>query len=332
MAQIQWWGEHEGVGFPHVVYSQQFSRENLEQFLLLTANMEKTIIERRKVDWLHGKIVTIIFFQPSTRTYFSFWASALRLGADVMGTEAGAVFSSAIKGEANRDTARVLSGNTKSDLIVIRHPEIGSAKEFAIFSLAPIFNGGDGPGQHPTQALLDIYTIYKEYGKIDGLTIALVGDLANGRTVRSLSYLLSKFDNVKIYFTSPDSLKMKDDIKAHLDETKTIWVEEPDLKAVAKKVDVIYQTRIQKEWFPSASEYEKVRGIYIVNREIINLMPEHAIVMHPLPRVDEIRYHVDRSKKARYFEQADYGDFVRMALLLCALNPQKAEELLNQVK
>jgi len=326
MSEVKWWGEHDGIDFPHVILSQQFSREQLERFFQLTQVIRREIKSKRKVDWLWGNIVSILFFQPSTRTYFSFWRAALSLGADVMASENAGQFSSAIKGEALRDMARVMSG--KSNMIIIRHPEMGSAQELANFSLVPVINGGDGPGYHPTQALLDVYTIQNVFGKIDNLKIAMVGDLANGRTVRSLCYLLSKFENVEIFFVSPETLKMKQDIKDHLNENKIKWSEETDLEKVAKRVKVIYQTRIQKEWFSSKEEYEAVRGIYIITKDIVNLMPEDGIIMHPLPRIDEIRYGVDKSKKAKYFEQADNGDYIRMALLLAILNPQKAEELL----
>ena len=326
-AKEKWWGSHGGISFPHVVYSQQFSKSDLERLFQLALIIEKTLKKKKMVDWLWGNIITIMFFQPSTRTYFSFWSAALRLGARVMASENAGEFSSAAKGETLRDTALVMSD--KSDAIIIRHPEIGSAGQMAKFAKVPVINGGDGPGQHPTQALLDYYMIKKQFGKIAGLKIAMVGDLLNGRTVRSLCYLLSKHENVTIYFVSPEQIKMKDDIKAHLNESNVNWFETTDLEKVAKIVGVIYQTRIQKEWFPDKAEYDAVSGIYIIKKKIVDLMPAHGIIMHPLPRVDEIQVTVDRSRKAKYFEQAAGGDYIRAALLLCQLNPAKARELLN---
>jgi aspartate carbamoyltransferase catalytic subunit len=223
--------------------------------------------------------------------------------------------------------ARVVAGKCRA--IVMRHPTVGSADELAKYAHVPVFNGGDGIGQHPSQALLDLYTIIKRFGKIDGLQIAMVGDLLNGRTVRSLCYLLALFPGVKIYFVSPAQLRMKDDIKRHLDEHGVEWCEESDLEAVAAKVHVIYQTRIQKEWFSDIHEYEAVSGIYVINKHIVGLMRPDGIIMHPLPIVDEVMPEVDELPQAYYFEQADNGDYVRMALLLAALNPEKAEQLLE---
>ncbi len=327
MAKQKWWGEHDKISFPHVVYSQQFSRSDLDSLFQLALIIEKILKKNKMVDWLWGNIITIMFFQPSTRTYFSFWSAALRLGARVMASENAGEFSSAAKGETLRDTALVMSD--KSDAIIIRHPEIGSAGQMAKFAKVPVINGGDGPGQHPTQALLDYYMIKKQFGKINGLNIAMVGDLLNGRTVRSLCYLLSKYEDVRIIFVSPEQIKMKDDIKDHLTENGIQWIETADLEEAAKSSDVIYQTRIQKELFSDKAEYDEVSGIYIINKGIIELMPENGIIMHPLPRVDEIKGNVDRSKKAKYFVQAAGGDYVRAALLLCQLNSAKARELLN---
>jgi len=327
MTEIKWWEGHEKINYPHLIASQQFSREQLEALFKLASNIEKVIEKERMVNWLHGDIVTLMFWQPSTRTFSSFAAAAVRLGAGIIPIMDAGKFSSHAKGESLQDTAIVMSGRWKSDLIVVRHPEIGSARLMSKYSRCPLFNGGDGPGQHPTQALLDLYTIQKEYGKIDGLKIAMVGDLLYSRTVRSLCYLLSKFDGVKIFFVSPESIRMKDDIKEHLTENKIDWKECTDLKEIAPKVNVIYQTRIQKEYFPDINEYEEVRGIYIINKGIVSLLKDDGIIMHPLPRIDEIAYEVDKSSKARYFEQADNGDVIRMALLLIALNPKKAEEI-----
>jgi aspartate carbamoyltransferase catalytic subunit len=180
----------------------------------------------------------------------------------------------------------------------------------------PLINAGDGPGQHPTQALLDVYTIQKELGRLDNIRVALVGDLANGRTVRSLAYLLSKFDNVELVFVSPDVVRMGDDIKDFLTSRGVAWSESDDLLAVAARVDVLYQTRIQKERFVDRpQDYEKARGKYIITRAVMDALPPKAIVMHPLPRLDEITTECDDDPRAAYFRQAQNGLYIRMALL-----------------
>lgn len=206
-----------------------------------------------------------------------------------------------------------------ADLIVLRHFQAGSAKKAAAAASVPILNAGDGPGQHPTQALLDVYTIQREIGRLDNFTIGMVGDLANGRTVRSLAYVLSMFKGVKMYFVAPDVVRMKDDIKGFLTSVGVEWEEVDDLKAVASEVDVLYQTRIQKERFQDRPEdYERAKGKYIIDRQVMDLLPKHGVVMHPLPRVDEISPEVDPDPRAAYFRQARNGLYVRMALLkLC---------------
>ena len=204
-------------------------------------------------------------------------------------------------------------------MIVLRHFQAGSAKKAAAAASVPILNAGDGPGQHPTQALLDVYTIQREIGRLDNFTIGMVGDLANGRTVRSLAYVLSMFKGVKMYFVAPDVVRMKDDIKGFLTSVGVEWEEVDDLKAVASEVDVLYQTRIQKERFQDRPEdYERAKGKYIIDRQVMDLLPKHGVVMHPLPRVDEISPEVDPDPRAAYFRQARNGLYVRMALLkLC---------------
>lgn len=295
----------------HIIKAQQFDRVFLENLFDSAEIIEKGVSDFSNV--LSGKIMASLFYEPSTRTRFSFESAMHKLGGSVISTENAREFSSAIKGETLEDTIKVLNGYC--DVIVLRHPEIGSAERAASVSDAPIINAGDGAGQHPTQALLDLYTIKKEIGDIDSIKIAMVGDLANGRTVRSLSYLLSKFNNIKIYFVAPNIVKMKDDIKEHLIGNKIEFYEETDLKNVAKEVDVIYQTRIQKERFTDLDDYEKTRGIYIITPEIMSLMKEKSIIMHPLPRVDEISKECDKDPRAAYFRQAQNGLYIRMALL-----------------
>ncbi len=199
---------------------------------------------------------------------------------------------------------------------MLRHFDVGASKRAAAVSPVPVINAGDGPGQHPTQALLDLYTINKELGRVDGLRIAMVGDLANGRTVRSLSYLLSKYDGVELVFVAPPAVAMGRDIKAHLEERGVAYAETEDLESVLPQVDVVYQTRIQKERFGGRlAEYRRVSGIYVMDTRTMALMRPDAVLMHPLPRVGEISPEVDRDPRAAYFRQAQNGLYIRMALL-----------------
>jgi len=275
--------------------------------------MEKVVAGGGITDY-QNRIMATLFYEPSTRTRFSFETAMHRLGGHVISTENAAEFSSVAKGETLEDTIRILNGY--ADVIVIRHKEVGSAKRAAAVSRVPIINAGDGAGQHPTQALLDLYTIRKEIGSINGLRIAMVGDLAQGRTVRSLAYLLSKFRGVTMYFVAPPLLKMKEDILEHLRERNVTFVEETALDKVLPEVDVVYQTRVQKERFGDRiADYEMCRGVYIINQDTLRLMKPKSIIMHPLPRLDEITMEVDEDPRAAYFRQAQNGLYVRMALL-----------------
>jgi aspartate carbamoyltransferase catalytic subunit len=211
------------------------------------------------------------------------------------------------------------------DVVVLRHFDVGASKRAAAVSAAPVINAGDGPGQHPTQALLDLYTIDKELGRIDGVRIAMVGDLANGRTVRSLSYLLSKFDGVELIFVAPPAVAMGRDIKAFLDEKGTPYRETEDLDAVLPEIDVVYQTRIQKERFGGRiGEFRRVSGVYVMDARAMSRMRQDAILMHPLPRVGEIPDEVDADPRAAYFRQAANGLYIRMALLRMVLTSEGA--------
>lgn len=305
----------------HVIESQQFTRGKLEELFDIAKHLEGLYDTRHKVSHtlneLRGKIMVSLFYEPSTRTRMSFEAAMIRLGGNVISTENAAKFSSASKGETLEDSIRVLSGY--GDVIVMRHYEAGAAKRASLVSEVPVINAGDGAGQHPTQALLDIYTIQKELNKIDGVSIAMVGDLANGRTVRSLCYLLAKFNDVKVYFVSPPNVAMKGDIKNYFKKHNIDFEENTNLLEVASKADVIYQTRIQRERFISSEEYEKTKGVYVIDNEVMSVLPQSSIVMHPLPRVDEIKYEVDKDPRAAYFRQAHNGLYVRMALLTILL-------------
>jgi aspartate carbamoyltransferase catalytic subunit len=309
----------QALDLAHVVESQQFDRALLEKVFSLAAAMEG-VVRSGGNDELRGRIMASLFYEPSTRTRLSFEAAMLRLGGEVLGTESAGQFSSVAKGETLEDTIQIISAY--SDVIVLRHFEIGASKRAAAVSPVPVINAGDGPGQHPTQALLDLYTIQKELGRIDGLSIAMVGDLANGRTVRSLSYLLSKFDGVELVFVAPPAVAIGHDIKAHLDERGTTFRETADLDAVLPEVDVVYQTRIQKERFGSAiEEYRRISGVYVMDAVAMDRLRPDAILMHPLPRVGEISPEVDADPRAAYFRQARNGLYIRMALLRMLLRP-----------
>lgn len=297
-----------------VIEAQQFDRDTLNAIFEVAREMEK--IEKKSMgnEILKGYLMATLFYEPSTRTRLSFESAMKRLGGEVLTTENAREFSSAAKGETLEDTIRTVEGY--ADIIVMRHFESGAARRAATTACIPIINAGDGPGQHPTQALLDVYTIQREIRKLDGIKVALVGDLAHGRTVRSLAYLLAKYQDVKIYFVSPDIVKMKDDIKDYLTSMGVQWEESTDLLEVASKCDVVYQTRIQRERFGERFDlYEEARGKYIVDLSILNAMQKHAVVMHPLPRLDEITVDVDGDPRAAYFRQAKNGLYIRMALL-----------------
>lgn len=302
----------------HVIESQQFDKETLSEIFKISRSMEDIRPNTDESRQLQGRIMSTLFYEPSTRTRLSFESAMARLGGTVLSTESAGEYSSAAKGETLEDTIRTVEGY--ADTIVLRHFQAGSARKAANAASVPIINAGDGPGQHPTQALLDVYTIQREIGRLDNFRIGMVGDLANGRTVRSLAYVLSMYDNVKMYFVAPDVVRMKIDIKTFLTEQGIEWEEVEDLKAVAADVDVLYQTRIQKERFQDRPEdYEKAKGKYIIDEEVMNLLPKDGVVMHPLPRVDEIDPRVDDDPRAAYFRQARNGLYVRMALLKLAL-------------
>ncbi len=300
-----------GSRLRHVIESQQFSRTLLEDLFARADEIKRE--PHRFMGRLNGQVMAALFYEPSTRTRLSFEAAMMRLGGQTMGTDNAREFSSAAKGETIEDTIRIVSGY--ADVIVLRHNEEGAARRAASVSSVPIINAGDGPGQHPTQALLDLYTIKDELNRIDGIKVAMVGDLANGRTVRSLTYLLSKFKDIKLSFVAPPTVAMRADLKAHLDERQIPWIETEELEPVLPEVDVVYMTRIQKERFSDPAAYEAVKGVYRIDKSSLDLMRKYAIVMHPLPRVDEIAPEVDADPRAAYFRQARNGLHVRMALL-----------------
>jgi aspartate carbamoyltransferase catalytic subunit len=308
------------AAFPltHIIESQQFDRDLLEVVFRTADQMKADLYgQRRFAKALEGRIMASLFYEPSTRTRFSFESAMLRLGGSVITTENAREFSSAAKGESLSDSTRIMNGY--ADVIVMRHNEAGSAARAAEISRIPVINAGDGAGQHPTQALLDMYTIVDAFPTMPSLKIAMVGDLRYGRTVRSLSYLLTRYANVAIIFVSPPVCKMEADIKAYLDKNNVPWREEADLTAVAPEVDCIYMTRIQKERFHDPEDYQAAAGRYILTPQRVQTMKPGAIIMHPLPRVDEIPKEVDDDPRARYFQQAMNGLYIRMALLYLLL-------------
>ncbi|MCO5221202.1 MAG: aspartate carbamoyltransferase [Thermomicrobiales bacterium] len=294
----------------NIVEVSQFSRDDLEFIFDRADEMRALSVPDHR---LAGRILATLFYEPSTRTRLSFESAMLRLGGNVISTENAREFSSAIKGESVEDTIRIVEGY--ADAIVIRHHEQGAAARAASVASVPVINAGDGPGEHPTQALLDLYTIRHELGRIDNLRIALVGDLRFGRAVRSLALLLTQAIGIELVFVSPPEVQMGDDVRDALTRARIPFSDESDLASAVRDVDVVYQTRIQKERFSSDAEYARNKGIYIVNAETMANLPEHAIVMHPLPRVDEIAAEFDRDPRAKYFREAHNGVYVRMSLL-----------------
>lgn len=293
----------------HVIESQQFTVPLLMELFDRTRHMEKIVARGGTLDYA-GKVMASLFYQPSTRTRFSFEAAMYRLGGRVLSTEHARVFSSEIEGEQLEDTIRIIS--TYADVIVLRHTEEGGARRASRVSRVPVVNAGDGGGgQHPTQALLDLYTIYRERRSLDGLTIAIVGELDRGRTARSLAYLLSKFERVKIHFVSPPEVQMHQDILDHLDEHDVWYDLLSDVGPVAGEVDVIYQTRIRPDRVADRASLDR----YTIDAQLLRRMKPSAMILHPLPRTVEIDKAVDDDPRALYFTQAANGLFIRMALL-----------------
>ena len=302
----------------HIVAVEQFQRSWVEA-LFDEADRMRSVTAADAL--LPNCILATLFYEPSTRTRLSFESAMLRLGGQVISTENALEFSSAIKGETVEDTVRIVAGY--ADAIVIRHHEQGAAMRAAAVSPVPIINGGDGPGEHPTQALLDFYTIRSELGQLDGLRVSLVGDLRFGRAARSLALLFCLTHDTELIFVSPEAVPMGTDVRHALDAAGIRYRDEADLARALAVSDVVYQTRIQKERFPTAAEYLAARGIYTIDRRSLDHLPGRSIVMHPLPRVDEIAPEVDADPRAAYFRQARNGVFIRMALLHQLLSPRQ---------
>jgi aspartate carbamoyltransferase catalytic subunit len=296
----------------HVIESQQFTVPLLMELFDRSRLMERVAARGGTLDY-QNRIMATLFYAPSTRTRFSFEAAMLRLGGRVLSTEQASAFSSEIKEEQVEDSIRILSGY--SDVIVIRHHAADGAKRAAQVSTVPVINAGDGNGgQHPTQALLDLYTIYRER-PINGLSVAIIGELDKGRTARSLAYLLAKFERVKIFFVSPPEMQMKPDILEYLEEHDVRYELESDLNRVIGEVDVVYQTRIHPERVHDRGNLHR----FAIDSALVQRMKTDALILHPLPRTAELDKSVDDDPRALYFRQAKNGLYVRMALLTMLL-------------
>ena len=305
----------------HVLEAQQFNKKMLKELFTLADSMEK-IAEKGGSDLLRGKILASLFYVPSNRTRFSFESAMMRLGGQVLSTDTAESFSSELKGGSLEEMIRTMG--YYSDVIVLRHSESGSAKRAAKVSSVPIINAGDGTAQHPTQALLDLYTIERELGGIDGVVIAFVGDLANSRSIRSLCYFLAKYSGIKIYFVAPPMLNMKEDmiqyLKRHRISLNEVYGLEPPLGDLAKRVDVFYVTQAPVGSFGDRlDDYEKSKKHFVMDKKLLKNMKRNSILMHPLPRGGEISQEVDRDLRAVYYKQIHYGICVRMALLCWVL-------------
>lgn len=297
----------------HVLSVAQFERPDLDRLFELAERCIPVALGDAVSEALRGRILANLFFEPSTRTRLSFGTAFLRLGGTVE-SSVGMQFSSMAKGETLEDTVRVISGY--ADAIVLRHPDLGSAQKAAEVSLCPIVNGGDGPGEHPTQALLDVFTILRERGQVDGVHVALVGDLKYGRTVHSLARMLGRYKNVTLTFVSPPSLGMPKSVTDILDRRGVTWRVVDSLVDATREADVLYVTRLQAERFSDPAEAARLAGSYTVDRRLLEEAgaADRVTIMHPLPRYGDLSPDVDDLPGAAYFRQAHYGVPVRMAL------------------
>jgi aspartate carbamoyltransferase catalytic subunit len=303
----------------HIISTKDFSREEID-FILDRAEQMEPFARKGRMDLLEDKLVAMLFFEPSTRTRLSFDTAVKRLGGNTIGFDSSST-TSITKGETLSDTIKIIE--SYADAIVIRHPREGAARMASEISHVPIINAGDGAGHHPTQTLLDLYTMRKECKKpIGDLNVAIVGDLKYGRTVHSLAYALSLY-KAKLSFVSPTQLKMPDSIIKYLKKQGVEVLQTSKIEDVLKETDVLYMTRIQKERFPDPAEYLKVAGGYRITADTLRGVRDDMIVMHPLPRVDEIDSGVDATKHARYFQQAFYGVPIRMAVLSLVMSGEE---------
>ena len=299
-----------------IVSIEDFSRQEINHILDVSKSMEP--LATKGSDMLKGKILATLFYEPSTRTRLSFETAMLKLGGSNIGF-ADMEITSVKKGESLADTVRVVENY--ADAIALRHGLEGAAKLAAEFAKVPIINSGTGAEEHPTQALIDLYTIRKEKGKIDGLKVAILGDLRYGRTVHSLAYALAQY-KIELYLVSPEILRVRKDVLETIKRKITV-TEDANLETIMPQIDVLYVTRIQKERFPDPAEYAKVKGAYKIDLKSLKNAKKDMIILHPLPRVDEIAPEVDNTSQARYFQQVHNGVMVRMALLALVLGAVK---------
>lgn len=299
--------------FEHVILSQQFTPEYLDGLFELAQDIERS--PQKYSEALRGWLVALYFTEPSTRTWTSFDTAVKRMGGQTTGSENASQFSSAVKGETLEDTMRILSGYGVN-AIVLRHHEDDSSKRAVEHASCPVINAGSGKSQHPTQALLDLYTIWRQRRRLYRLEVAVAGDLARGRTVDSLVYLLSAYESVHINFISPYNCRVKRELLRHLKECNISYAEHEELtEHMLARCDVLYMTRVQKERFGETERYEDAVGKIVLTQKLADAMPEDAIIMHPLPRNSELPIAIDKNPRARYFQQAANGLWVRMALL-----------------
>jgi aspartate carbamoyltransferase len=299
----------------HILSVRQFDRPTLEDVFSVANDMRALVRRVGSFDLLQGKVLACLFYEPSTRTSSSFVAAIERLGGSAIPINE-VRYSSVAKGESLPDTVRTLQAY--ADVIVLRHPETGAAATAARYLHKPLINAGDGIGEHPTQALLDLFTILEERGRVDGLTVTMLGDLKYGRTVHSLARLLSLYD-VRLNYVSPDALRMPPELVEELAAGGIPQAEYATLDPVLASTDVLYVTRVQKERFADLAEYEQLKNTYIISADTMHAAPAQLVLMHPLPRVGEIAEDVDADPRAAYFRQVEYGLYVRMALLAMVL-------------
>jgi aspartate carbamoyltransferase catalytic subunit len=297
--------------FRHVLDARQFNREWLETVLFPRAAQLQAMPKSALPSPLSGKRLFYLFYEPSTRTRVSFEMAASLLGATVTGMDS---YEHRAEDERLEDRIRVLN-EYPYDFLLLRSDEEGGANRAAAVSHVPVINAGDGPGQHPTQALLDAYTLWREFSRIDGLRIALVGDLSYQRSTNSLAYLLTQFSGLKLYLVNPQLLGMRDEVRQHLADSDVEVEEVRDLRSIATELDVVYVTRANTPRLEHARRFEGDSGWYTVDRELLSRLPEHARILHPLPRGPELPLEVDDDPRVACFRQAGNGLFVRMALL-----------------
>ncbi len=299
-----------------IVSISDLSKEEIRAVLDQALHFEQQLQQNQHLTLLTGRILATVFYEPSTRTRLSFESAMHRLGGSVISVAEARTSSSAAKGESLYDSGKMLE--SYADVIVQRHPAVGSARALADAARVPVINAGDGTGEHPTQALLDLYTIEREKGTLEGLTVVMMGDLKNGRTVHSLARALAHW-KAKLILCAPKALAMPGDLIAHLRHQGLVVIETENMNAALAQADIVYVTRIQQERFETVEEYMRYKGVYVVNEKAVRSAKAGMTVMHPLPRVDEISTDVDALPNAAYFRQARYGVFVRMALLAMVL-------------